>query len=111
VELGRGAGPRATIANGITQPDALELYAFVREATEPDAPLLFFEPRVLTLYTGRPASELRVGGDRAGWMALAEQIGARYWVRPGGLPDAFRDALTPVFHNESFTVFRFDAYR
>lgn len=99
------------IPRGITSSDARGLYDFIRSNTGSGDTLIFFEPRVLTLYTGRPASELRVGGDRAESMRYAEQIGARYWVRAGGLPESYRDALTMVFSNGTFSVFRFDHYR
>jgi hypothetical protein len=100
-----------SIPNGITSPDAQGLYGFVREKTDPDDTLIFFEPRVLTLYTERKASEFRVGGDREEWMRYAKSIGARYWVRPGGLPTSYRDSLSLVYSNDTFSVFRFDHYR
>ena len=102
---------RGAIARGITGTDARELYEFIRTRTDPDDTLIFFEPRVLTLYTGRKASELRVGGDRNEWMRYANSIDARYWVRPGGLPESYRNSLSMVFSNDTFSVFRFDQYR
>lgn len=102
---------RGTIPDGITSRDALALYEFIRSETEPQDPLLFFEPRVLTLYTGRQASELPLRGGRSEWMAYAETIQARYWIRPGGLPPSYQDALTLVFANDTFSVFRFERYR
>jgi len=99
------------IEDGITSPDALELYAFVRSHTEPQDTLIFFEPRVLTLYTGRRASEFSTQGDRSQWMAYAKSIDARYWVRPGGLPRTFQSSLSLVFSNDTFSVFRFDRYQ
>ena len=44
-------------------------------------------------------------------MRYAKKIGARYWIRPGGLPTDYQNALSIVFSNETFSVFRFDAYR
>ena len=102
---------RGTTPDGITSPDALALYEFIRSETEPQDPLLFFEPRVLALYTGRQASELPLRGGRSEWMAYAEAIQARYWIRPGGLPPSYQDALTLVFANDTFSVFRFERYR
>ena len=106
----RGLEPHE-IQNGITSADAKELYAFVRSHTEPSDTLIFFEPRVLTLYTGRPASELPATKDRTAWMEYARSIDARYWIRPGGLPRSYQNSLTQVFTNDSFSVFRFDRYR
>jgi hypothetical protein len=102
---------RNSITQSITGPDAKELYEFVRGKTLPDDTLIFFEPRVLALYTGRTTSEFRVGGDREEWMRYAESINARYWVRPGGLPESYRDSLSMVFANDTFSVFRFNRYR
>ena len=102
---------RHSIARSITEPDAQELYRFIRKETHPEDTLIFFEPRVLTLYTGRKASEFRVGGDREEWMRYANSINADYWVRPGGLPEIYRNSLSMVFANDSFSVFQFNQYR
>lgn len=102
---------RHEIQNGITSADAQELYTFVRSQTEPDDTLIFFEPRVLTLYTGRRVSELPATKDQTVWMEYARSIGARYWIRPGGLPRRYQDTLTMVFANDTFSVFRFDGDR
>ncbi|MEE3331125.1 MAG: hypothetical protein VX246_09670 [Myxococcota bacterium] len=99
------------VKKGITSADAREMYAYIRQHTQEDDTLIFFEPRVLTLYTGRPASELRTAGNREEWMRYAKEIGARYWIRPGGLPTDYQNTLSIVFSNETFSVFRFDAYR
>jgi hypothetical protein len=44
-------------------------------------------------------------------MRYANSIDARYWVRPGGLPESYRNSLSMVFSNDTFSVFRFDQYR
>jgi len=107
------------LAEGISKPESVQLFEFVRDSTAPTDVLVFSRPRALALFTGRRVS----GGYRPGdpcelWRYLRE-IGASYLVT-GPEPEVWNtDAVylrqfvsrfgrnfRPVMTNRDFGVYR-----
>jgi hypothetical protein len=65
---------------GADTPKSRELYAYIRANTPEDAVLLFFKPRALSLYTGRPASTYPKSIDDTYVEKLITRTGATYVV-------------------------------
>jgi len=109
-------GPLKT---GIDTPAAKELFEFVRMHTEPEDVCLFFKPRALALYTGRPSSPYPLGTDEQVFRNYAESIGAKIIIVRNdaaertdedqtsemAAPFANRD-IVELFHNSAFRVYR-----
>ena len=68
------------ITPGVTDPESLELFEFVRTATGPQEVFVFSKPRALALFTGRSAAPpFRPGDPCALWRYIAE-IHASYVI-------------------------------
>jgi hypothetical protein len=60
--------------------DAQGLFAYIEKHTGEDDVFLFFKPRVLSLYTGRPVAGWSNGAEHDALWAFAEEIGADYLI-------------------------------
>jgi hypothetical protein len=68
------------ISPGVTDPEAQELFAFVRTATAPEDVFIFSKPRALALFTGRRAAAPLPSADPCRlWRYIAE-IHASYAI-------------------------------
>ena len=92
---------------GSTGPQAQRVYEFIRSNTAPDEPVLMWEPRVLTLYTGRPSGHLATHWSAEQRRDYARRIGARYWVFPRDVPDEYAEVVELVFETRLLRVYRF----
>ena len=99
----------APFERGADGASAQELYGFVRDHTAPDSVLVFFEPRALIYYTGRPSTQFSHDADSiAEHGRFARRVGASYWIDTGELPRHFQRRLRPVFDNGEFQVYPID---
>lgn len=111
--------PHGRLPQGIASHEGLELFEFVRTATDPGDVFLFSKPRALALFTGRRASAAFSPADPCElWHYIAE-IGASYVVAG---PDAlnadvvalhrfvgeFQSDLRLVLENEDLAVYRIE---
>jgi hypothetical protein len=102
-----------TFKEGIHTAESQDLFAFVRDCTEPDAVFLFHAPRILALYTGRDAGIYREPATDDELWDYLDFIGADYLVSgiydPAILPgfiDRNPYRLQQVYTNRDFTVYR-----
>jgi hypothetical protein len=109
---GYAARDRERFVEGVAKPQTTELFEWVRTETPTDAAFLFFKPRVLSLYTGRPAGVLHEGSDASRWEFI-ESIDARFLVLSSGDPASTRRFVQvggrrfePVWDNADFAVLR-----
>jgi hypothetical protein len=101
---------------GVTAPETVALFEFVRTRTRPDDVFLFQEPRALALYTGRRASAHQVEPSDEHLWGYLRQIGATHLVVSPRCPASYAvlapfvgryaDRLEEVFANEGYTVYR-----
>jgi 4-amino-4-deoxy-L-arabinose transferase-like glycosyltransferase len=105
-----------TLREGIGKAESQALFDYVRQATSPDAVLLFQKPRVMALLTGRRAAANHIPADDADLWRYLHTIAATHVVvdhqifthRPNVLgPFARRhpDQLHAVYANADFTVY------
>jgi hypothetical protein len=108
------------ITDGPYTPEAMELFQFVREKTEPEAIFVFYKPRVLALYTDRHASAFPENQPMPVVIDYLEEISTDYVVvkkakevkvsesRLVGLIQSCQASFEQVFDNEMFSIYRLD---
>jgi hypothetical protein len=104
---------RNTAAANIQDASAQELFSFLRTQTAPSDRLVFSKPRILSLFTGRTATSLGAEEAPGTSAAFLQREGVRYLVYSSWNPPAYHwlitehsAALTEVFRNRDFQVFR-----
>jgi 4-amino-4-deoxy-L-arabinose transferase-like glycosyltransferase len=104
------------VREGVTSPEAVALFDFVRTQTQPRDVFLFQKPRALALFTGRQASALHVpSGDDDLWKYL-RRIEADYvivcqqFTNNRDILEPFverhRPWFEPVYQDRVFNVYR-----
>ena len=68
------------LPDGVATAESVELFAFVRQATPPEAIFIFSKPRALALFTDRRASAPVIATDACRFWKYVETIGARYVI-------------------------------
>jgi hypothetical protein len=111
--------PRGRFVEGIAKQESVELFEFVRAATDPNDVFIFSKPRALALFTGRRAAAPFSPADPCLlWRYIAE-IGASYVVTgPEALNpdvihfqrfvDEFQRHFRVVQANQDFAVYRIE---
>jgi hypothetical protein len=104
------------IREGVTAPESVALFDFIRTQTKPDAVFLFQKPRALALYTSRRASALHVPSSDADLWSYLRHIDTDYVIvcrqfhsnRSVLEPfvERHRPAFEPVYQDRVFTVYR-----
>lgn len=102
---------------GVENPQAQELFAFIRTETKPGDVFVFRRPRALALYTDRNASIYPEPKYAARFAAYFQSIAATYVIEAPALDDADFDSFVektysakqPVFSNSDFRVYRIGA--
>ena len=106
---------RSSLRNGVHAVPAVELFEYVREEVPEDAVCVFSKPRVLALFTGRPAAKYNDAADLDLMLEFFRKIEARYLIaRRSAAEDdplrhfiaAYGDQLSQVFENNDFAVYR-----
>jgi len=115
------------IRDGVTEPEALELFAYVREKTNPKDVFIFPRALALSLFGERASSVYQVPKPGDDLWTYAREIGATHlvvgtgrrnpmWaVNQGGVflrqfASANQDRLVPVFSNADFVLYRITSY-
>ena len=118
-----GAYSRASfgpIEDGATQPQFMELCAYIQTHTNPADRFIFRKPRALALFADRATAPYTPETDAAGLDRLIARIGARYLVTANLRDPEFEtehttfmplvaarpDRFVAVFANERFTLYR-----
>lgn len=115
------------VTRGVSTPESVALFDFVRSRTDADAVVIFIKPRVMALLGSRRSSVYHTPEQDAELWDYFHRIGATHVVVVDNL-DAMegaedparleylrdfaqrnRDKLGPVFHNADFTVYRIAA--
>jgi hypothetical protein len=99
---------------GVEIAETRALFEFVSKNTRPDDVMVFRKPRVLTLYTGRPAAVYHEPDDDMGLWSFFSRISADYLITAKPLDDEFfplfvaryAGHLESVYRNAAFEVFR-----
>ena len=100
--------------DGMSSPEAKQLFAFIRTETTPRDVIVFRRPRALSLYTDRSASVYPEPKYAQQFDSYFRGIGATYLVEAPALDDpdfdAFLEKPCPskqlVFDNSEFRIFR-----
>jgi len=105
-----------SIAGGVRTPGFLALTAYINGHTQPADVFIFWNPRVLSLYTRRPAAVYSQTNDQQAHWRFFRSINARYIVVGGDyrgdvlylqpFVDANRAGLEEVYSNAGFTLYR-----
>ncbi len=105
------------ITGGISTPGFAELCQYIRANTDPKDIFVFGNPRVLSLYTRRPASVYPEHGDPALVWNYSHNIHARYLIATDFMyGDAavwqpfvreYGDRLRIVYSNANFHLYAF----
>lgn len=110
--------PFDAISTGVGQPESVALFEYIEAHTEETAVIIFRKPRVLNLYTGRPAAifhpETATSAEQ--W-AFWREIGANYlivgaWDEPHW-QQFVRDNqpfLAEVYANSDFHMYHIERY-
>ncbi|NMC22082.1 MAG: hypothetical protein GYA33_16870, partial [Thermogutta sp.] len=116
--------PTGPLPEGIDRASSQELFAAVRQYTQPEDVVVFIKPRALALLTGRACSVYHAVQNDADLWAYFRRIHARALVtveRPEAVQGTAktelvqfladfaarnRSSLTPIWHNEDFTLYR-----
>jgi hypothetical protein len=104
------------VREGVTTPETVALFDFIRTHTQPQDIFLFQKPRALALFTGRKASALHVpSGDDDLWSYLhridtAYVIVCQQFQNNRSILEPFverhRPCFEPVYQDRIFTVYR-----
>lgn len=105
-----------TIQNGISRPDAVAMFDYIREATLPNDLIVFRKPRVMLLLTDRESVVYPARYNPPLFLEFLEVVAADYVVagdfdsdqavlRP--VIDQYPDRFLPVFSRGEFTVYRY----
>jgi hypothetical protein len=106
---------RGPLTEGVHTPEARELFDAVRDEVPADGLCLFFKPRVLALFSDRPAAGFWESDAPERLIEQADRLGATHLVAgPGTLPEAplrataqaFPARLEERWSNQSFTLYR-----
>jgi hypothetical protein len=107
------------IQNGITEPNATQMFEYVKNSTVVDDIFIFRKPRIFVLMTNRHASAYHEpDNDNALW-SYFDSIHAKYLVHDikrdsvfiRGFIDRNSDLLLPVYRNDLFIVYEFKNLR
>jgi hypothetical protein len=104
---------RSPYINGVTGPDALQLYSHVRNCTSADDRFLSHRPRTLALYTGREAtSPGYVLRDHDTYVRFLQSAGIDHVVTSPESPlerltTAAHGSFIRSFHSDQFAVYRY----
>jgi hypothetical protein len=100
------------IADGVAQPEAVDLFHFIKSQTREKDIIVFDKPRALTLYTDRRAAFYRPGIYPEVWDYI-HQIGANYIVTKNNLDDDYNrfakslpSRFLRVHENKGFNVWK-----
>lgn len=99
------------IRGGVSEPEAVQLFEYVRANRRTTDVYVFFKPRVLAYYTGARTAALHQPEDRAQLWSYYERVGATHViVRKGDqyLEDVVRASpgrFTEVYRNSGFVVY------
>ena len=103
---GPAGGP--TVVDGPYTAESLAMFDYIRSNTEADDVIVFFKPRVMTLYTDRRSilvSEYdRIVAAGARYIVYSEELGTRYGM--DSVIEENRDSLELVFENPRFKIYR-----
>ncbi len=109
------------IRDGVSAPEAVALFDWVQNQTNPHDVFLFQKPRAFALYTGRPALAHRTADDHYRLAHTLQKHGATHIVvyhsspmplfqKSGRLVETFiaenPSGFTQVYENEGFRVYR-----
>jgi hypothetical protein len=107
---------RDSVLEGPLDPQSQEMFSAVRRMTEPDAVMVFHQPRAMTLFTSRRSIAIWVPSQltRGQYWVVHKRPRSRTWVEmavSGGkvMPDG--PCVESVFENDSFQIFRIGASR
>jgi hypothetical protein len=96
----------------VLDPEAQQLFAYLRETTRPADVLIFPKPRTLALYTQRATATLAPNETPAQSAQFFAAINARVLIQNESMAYPVQDliaskqvVLTPIFHNAEFQVF------
>jgi hypothetical protein len=120
------------IRNGVTEPEAVELFAYIREKTNPKDVFIFSRALALSLFGERTSSAYWVPERAEDLWTYAREIGATHfvvgrarrnpiwaadyiWEAEDGVfyrqfASANQDRLVPVFSNADFVLYRITNY-
>lgn len=100
----------------VADPDATELFSYIRTHVGEQATIVAGKPRIITLFTGRRGAVLHVGGDDASRWAFLGRVAATHvvlsrwhWDRSlGAFVRANSDRFRLLFNNASYGVYEID---
>jgi len=104
------------IEDGISSPDAVAMFDYIRNSTQPGDLIIFRKPRVMALFTNRDSTIYPARGNAPLLLEFLEVVEADYVV--AGQFDSDQDMLIPVidqyperfspmFSQGDFTVYRY----
>lgn len=106
------------IKNGVTAPEAVELFDYVRKEIGEKEVIIFRKPRALSLFTGRPAAVWHSPINDDELWEFFDGVNAAYliagppWVEPGDQSyiqdfiSRYKDRFSETYSNDSFRVYR-----
>lgn len=87
------ADPEIGQEDEIHQPDAFQLFDFVREGTPPDSGIIFFKPRAMALFTGRRSGRVNPYKSTDEVLSSLKEIKANYVI----VRQNFQDSQQPIW--------------
>lgn len=106
------------IRNGVTAPEALELFDYVRNEISEKVVIIFRKPRALSLFTGRPAAVWHSPINDDELWQFFDGVNAAYliagppYVEPGDQSyirdfiSRYKDRFSETYSNSAFRVYR-----
>ncbi len=98
------------IENSIDGPLERQLYDAIKRNTLPEDIVVFWDPRIITFYTGRRTSQHLAAKTKQEEMAYFRSIGAKYWVASFPFKDHYLRQLQLIYRNPKYLVYKFIGY-
>jgi hypothetical protein len=98
---------------GVETRESQDLFNFIRQNTQPDDAFLFYKPRALALYTGRPAAGYSNLEIEQFTLGFASKLGIHYFLVKTGdnylrlLVKRYPARFERVYSNSEFNLYRF----
>jgi hypothetical protein len=107
-----------TLREGISKPESVALFNFIRDHTSREDVFLFQKPRALALFTDRKASAIQTAASDQELWDYVGQIQATHLIASPLFADSYRrlqefvqhypDRWQQVYANQNFAVYRIE---